>query len=426
MMPHPIANQGEQMSTFTRRSFVKTTGLGAAGLISAPSIIRPAHAATGPVKLGCLFSSSGTMANLEGRLNYVVKMAAEEINAAGGVNGRTIDVAVSDPASDWPLYAQVGKQMLEQEKVAALFGCWTSVSRKTVLPVVEQQNGLLFYPLHFEGDENSKNVVYVNSPPTSSVLPAVDYLMGEDGVSAKRFFMIGSDYVWPRTINKQLKAYWKTKGIPDTALEEHYVPLGFSNFQTLVSQIRSFADKGGGKAVVVLTVVGSSIPDFLREFVNQGLRATDVPVLGLDMVEADLEGLDTAPLVGHLNCWAYLQNAKGAANVTFKKKWADYVTAKKVPFKGDVVIDPMVSAYDSVRLWAMAAKKAGSFDVPEVQKAFAGLSLDSPSGYTIKMTAENNYVWRGVFIGSVNDQKGFDVAWQSKDTPKPVPFSPYG
>ncbi len=414
------------MSAYTRRGFVHTTGLSAAALITSPAIIRSARAATGPVKLGCLFSSSGTMANLEGRLNYIVRMAVDDINAAGGVNGRTIDVATSDPASDWPLYAQTAKQMLEQEKVAALFGCWTSVSRKSVLPVVEQENGLLFYPLHFEGDENSKNVVYVNSPPASSVLPAVDYLMGDDGVNAKRFFMLGSDYVWPRTINKQLKGFWKSKGIPESAWEEHYVPLGFSNFQTLVSQIRSFADKGGGKPVVVLTVVGSSIPDFLREFVNQGLRATDVPVLGLDMVEADLEGLNTGPLVGHLNCWAYLQSAKGPANVAFRKKWADYVKAKKVPFSPDTVIDPMVSAYDAVRLWSMAAAKAGSFDVPEVRKAFAGLSLDSPSGYTIKMTADNNYVWRGIFIGSVNEQKGFDVAWQSKDTPKPVPFSPFG
>ena len=414
------------MTIFTRRSFVRTAGAGAGTLIAAPAILRSARAATGPVKLGCLFSSSGTMANLEGRLNYVTRMAADEINAAGGINGRMVEVTTSDPASDWPLYAQTAKQMLEQEKVAALFGCWTSVSRKTVLPVVEGANGLLFYPLHFEGDENSKNVVYVNSPPASSVLPAVDYLMGDDGVNARRFFMLGSDYVWPRTINKQLKAYWKTKGIPDSALQESYVPLGFSNFQTLVSQIRAFVDKGGGKPVVVLTVVGSSIPDFLREFVNQGLRATDVPVLGLDMVEADLEGLDTAPLVGHLNCWAYLQNAKGPANVAFKKKWADYVKAKAVPFGGNVVIDPMVSTYDGVRLWAMAAKKAGSFDVPEVRQAFAGLSLDSPSGYTIKMTGENNYVWRGVFIGSVNEQKGFDVAWQSPGTPKPVPFSPYG
>ena len=398
------------MSTFSRRSFLQATGVTAAGLaspIGMPAIVRSAHAASGTVKLGCLFSSSGTMANIEGRLNHVVRMAADEINAKGGVNGRTIEVAVSDPASDWPLYAQVGKQMLEQDKV-------------------EQANGLLFYPLHFEGDENSKNIVYVNSPPASSVLPAVDYLMGEEGVSAKRFFILGSDYVWPRTINKQLKGYWKSKGIPETAWREEYVPLGFSNFQTLVNQIRAFADKGGGKPIVVLTVVGSSIPDFLREFANQGIKATDVPVLGLDMVEADLEGLNTEPLVGHLNCWAYLQNAKSAANATFLKQWAEYVKAKNVPFKGDVVIDPMVSAYNSVHLWAMAAAKANSFDVLEVRKAFAGLSFDCPSGYKLGMTAENNYVSRGVFIGSVNEKQGFDILWQSKDAPKPVPFSPYG
>src|SRR6267154_2299855 len=379
------------MARFSRRSFLQATGLGATALttsIGMPAIIRSAHAAGGTVKLGCLFSSSGTMANIEGRLNYVVRMAADEINAKGGVNGRTIEVAVSDPASDWPLYAQVGKQMLEQDKVAALFGCWTSVSRKTVLPVVEQANGLLFYPLHFEGDENSKNVVYVNSPPASSVLPAVDYLMSEEGVSAKRFFMLGSDYVWPRTINKQLKGYWKSKGIAESAWKEEYVPLGFSNFQTLVNQIRAFADAGGGKPIVVLTVVGSSIPDFLREYANQGIKAP--------------------------------------ANVAFLKQWADYVKANNVPFKADVAIDPMVSAYDAVHLWAMAAAKANSFEVPEVTKAFAGLSFDCPSGYKLAMTAENNYVSRGVFIGSVNEKQGFDILWQSKDAAKPVPFSPYG
>jgi urea transport system substrate-binding protein len=249
--------------------------------------------------------------------------------------------------------------------------------------------------------------------------------MSEEGVTAKRFFMLGSDYVWPRTINKQLKGYWKSKGIPETAWQEEYVPLGFSNFQTLVNQIRAFADKGGGKPIVVLTVVGSSIPDFLREFANQGIKATDVPVLGLDMVEADLEGLNTEPLVGHLNCWAYLQNAKAPANTAFLKQWADYVKAKNVPFKADVAIDPMISAYDAVHLWAMAAAKANSFDVPEVRKAFAGLTFDCPSGYKLEMTAENNYVSRGVFIGSVNEKQGFDILWQSKDAPKPVPFSPY-
>jgi urea transport system substrate-binding protein len=410
------------MTRISRRSFLQTAGVAATGL-AAPALISSPSRAAGTVKLGCLFSSSGTMANNEGRLNYVVRMAADEINAKGGVNGAMIEIVTADPASDWPLYAQIGKQMLQEQKVAALFGCWTSVSRKSVLPVVEQNNGLLFYPLHFEGDENSPNVVYVNSPPASSVIPAVDYLMSGDGVSAKRFFMLGSDYVWPRTINKQLKAYWKSKGIAESAWQEEYVPLGFSNFQTLVNQVRAFADKGGGQPIVVLTVVGSSIPDFLREFSNQGIKATDVPVLGLDMVEADLEGLNTAPLVGHLNCWAYLQAAKNNANKTFLANWSDYVKKHNVPFKADVSIDPMVSAYDSVYLWAMAAAKAGSFAVPEVRKAFAGLSFDCPSGYKIGMTAENNYVSRGVFIGSVNEQQGFDILWQSKDTPKPIPFS---
>jgi urea transport system substrate-binding protein len=413
------------MIKISRRSFLQTASVAGAAGLAAPALITRARAA-GTVKLGCLFSSSGTMANNEGRLNHIVRMAAAEINAKGGVNGATIEVVASDPASDWPLYAQIGKQMLQEQKVAALFGCWTSVSRKTVLPVVEQNNGLLFYPLHFEGDENSKNVVYINSPPASSVVPAVDYLMSPEGVSAKRFFMIGSDYVWPRTINKQLKGYWKSKGIAETAWREEYVPFGFSNFQTLVNEVRAFADKGGGQPIVVLTVVGSSIPDFLREFANQGIKATDVPVLGLDMVEADLEGLDTAPLVGHLNCWAYLQAAKNDANKAFLANWANYVKANKVPFKGDLAIDPMVSAYDAVHLWAMAAAKAGSFDVPEVTKAFAGISFDCPSGYKIAMSAENNYVSRGVFIGSVNEQQGFDVLWQSKNQPKPVPFSQYG
>lgn len=416
----PFSGGTGPMVEFTRRGLI-----GTAAALAAPALIRPARAAD-TVKLGCLFSSSGTMANIEGRLNHVVRMAADELNAKGGVNGRQVEVITSDPASDWPLYAQIGRQMLQQEKVAALFGCWTSVSRKSVLPVVEQNDGLLFYPLHFEGEENSKNVVYVNSPPSSSVLPAVDYLMGSEGVSAKRFFMIGSDYVWPRTINKILKGYWTSKGIAESAWREEYVPLGFSNFQTLVNQIRTFAAQPGGQPIVVLTVVGSSIPDFLREFANQGILATDVPILGLDMVEADLEGLDTTKLVGHLNCWAYLQAAKGEGNKTFLAAWAAYVKARNVPFSADTVIDPMVSAYDSVKLWALAAAKAKSFAVPDVRKAFAGLSYDGPSGYTMTMTGENNYVSRGVFIGSVNEKRGFDVLWQSPDAPKPVPFSPYG
>lgn len=407
-----------------RRNFLKAVGISGAAM-SAPGIILPAWSQS-TVKVGCLFSSSGAMANIEGRLNYVVRMAAEEINRQGGVLGRQIEVITTDPGSDWPLYAQQGRQLLQEERVSAMFGCWTSASRVSVLPVVEENEGLLYYPLHFEGEENSPNVVYLNSPPASSVLPALEYLMGDAGGRARRFFMLGSDYVWPRTINAQLRGYWQQEwGIEPSAWREEYVPVGHSDFQSLVNEIRTFADESGEQPIVVLTVVGNSIPNFFQEYINQGVSALDVPVLGLDVVEADLEGLNTEPLVGHLNCWAYLQNAPGERNQQFLSAWADYVAANDVPFRPDVAIDPMVSAYDGVHLWAMAAEKAGSFDVPEVRSAFPGLSFGCPSGYDIKMTAENNYVHRGVFIGSVNRDQGFDIVWQSPDTTVPVPFSPY-
>ncbi|AQQ03882.1 branched-chain amino acid ABC transporter substrate-binding protein [Roseibium algicola] len=407
-----------------RRSFLRNSAVAGAAL-AAPSLISSRSRAADILKLGCLFSSSGTMANIEGRLNSVVQMAAAELNAKGGVLGKQVEVMVTDPASDWPLYAQMGRQLLLQDQCSALFGCWTSVSRKSVLPVVEQNNGLLYYPLHFEGEENSKNVVYLNSPPASSVLPALEYLMSPDGGEAKRFFMLGSDYVWPRTINKICKGYWESKGFDESSWREHYVPFGFSNFQTLVNEIRQFASEPGGQPIIVLTVVGSSIPDFFKEIINQGIGATDIPVLGLDVLEADLEGLDTAPMVGHLNCWAYLQNAEAPANDAFKDNWKSFVEKGNLPYSPDTVIDPMVSAYDGVHLWAKAVEKAGMADPDAVRAASAGLSFDCPSGYSIKMTDENNYVSRGVFIGSVNDQQAFDILWQSEDTPKPVPFSPY-
>lgn len=407
-----------------RRSFLKSSVVAGAAL-AAPALIANRARAADTLKLGCLFSSSGTMANIEGRMNAVVQMAAAELNAKGGVLGKQVEVLVTDPGSDWPLYAQLGKQLLLQDQVSALFGCWTSVSRKSVLPVVEQNNGLLYYPLHFEGEENSKNVVYLNSPPASSVLPALDYLMSAEGGEAKRFFMLGSDYVWPRTINKICKGYWKSKGFAETAWREEYVPFGFSNFQTLVNDIRKFAAEPGGQPIIVLTVVGSSIPDFFKEIINQGIAATDIPILGLDVLEADLEGLDTAPMVGHLNCWAYLQNVVAPANDAFKANWASFVAKGGLPYSPTTIIDPMVSAYDGVHLWAAACEKAKSAEVDAVRAAGAGLSFDCPSGYKISMTAENTYVARGVFIGSVNDQKAFDILWQSPDTPAPVPFSPY-
>jgi urea transport system substrate-binding protein len=352
-------------------------------------------------------------------------MTIDQINAKGGVMGRPLQGVVVDPASDWPMYAQLAKQLTLRDSCAALFGCWTSVSRKSVLPVVEAQDNLLFYPLHFEGEEQSKNVVYLNSPPSSSVLPAIDYLMSEQGGQAKRFYMIGSDYVWPRTINKMLKGYLKTKGVPESAWREHYVPFGYSNFQTIVRDIKEFAAQPGGQAIVVMTVVGDSIPALFKEAVNQGIRATDIPILGLDVVDSDLEGLDTRPLVGHLSCWCYFQNVDTPQNRQLKLDWKNYVTAHNLKHRPDMVIDPMVSTYLGIHMWAQAAAKAKSTKPDAVRVALAGQSMLDPAGYTVKMDASSQYLWRGDMIGSINANQGFDILWKSKDIEKPVPFSPF-
>lgn len=378
-----------------------------------------------PIKLGLLFSQSGTMANNESLLKDISLMTIDQINARGGVLGRKVEGVVVDPGSDWPMYAQLSKRLILSDKVAAIFGCWTSVSRKSVLPVVEAQDSLLFYPLHFEGEEQSKNVVYLNSPPSSSVLPAVEYLMSPNGGGAKRFYMIGSDYVWPRTINKILKGYWKTKGIPESAWREHYVPFGQSNFQTIVREIKEFAAQPGGQAIVVMTVVGDSIPALFKEAINQGIRATDIPILGLDVVDSDLQGLDTKPLVGHLSCWDYFQNVNTPLNTKLKSDWKSYVETNKLKHRPDMVIDPMVSTYLGLNLWAMAVEKAKSTKTAAVRKALAGLTIEDPAGYVDKMDMSNQYLWRGDMIGSINANQGFDILWKSKDVVKPIPFSPF-
>lgn len=409
-----------------RRSFLSAVGSGVV-TASASSLSAPAALAadTGPIKLGLLFSQSGAMANNESLLKNTALMTIDQINAKGGVLGRKLEGVVVDPGSDWPMYAQLGKKLILSDKVAAIFGCWTSVSRKSVLPVVEAQDSLLFYPLHFEGEEQSKNVVYLNSPPSSSVLPAIEYLMSAQGGDAKRFFMIGSDYVWPRTINKMLKGYFKTKGIPDSALREQYVPFGHSNFQTIVRDFKAFAAQPGGQAIVVMTVVGDSVPALFKEAINQGVRATEIPILGLDVVDSDLEGLDTTPLVGHLSCWCYFQNVDTPLNKQLKADWAKYVTTNKLKHRPDMVIDPMVSTWMGLNLWAAAATKAKSVDPGAVRKALPGMTVADPAGYTAKMDPTNQYLWRGNMIGSINAKQGFDILWKSKDLEKPIPFSPY-
>ena len=276
--------------------------------------------AGGTIKVGILHSLSGTMAISETVLKDTVLMAIDEINAKGGVMGKKLEPVIVDPASNWPLFAEKTKQLLGQDKVSVIFGCWTSVSRKSVLPVVEEMNGLLFYPVQYEGEELSKNVFYTGAAPNQQAIPAVDYLMSKDGGAAKRWVLLGTDYVYPRTTNKILRAYLKSKGVADKDIDEKYTPFGHSDYQTIVADVKKFS--AGGKTAVVSTINGDSNVPFYKELGNAGLKAKDVPVVAFSVGEEELRGVDTKPLVGHLAAWNYFQSIKNPANDAFIAKWA--------------------------------------------------------------------------------------------------------
>ncbi|MBT9487043.1 MAG: transporter substrate-binding protein, partial [Rubrivivax sp.] len=278
------------------------------------------------IKVGILHSLSGTMAISETVLKDVAMMAIDEINAKGGVMGKKLEPIVVDPASNWPLFAEKARQLIAQDKVAVTFGCWTSVSRKSVLPVFEELNSLLFYPVQYEGEELSKNVFYTGAAPNQQAIPAVEYLMSKDGGSAKRFVLLGTDYVYPRTTNKILRAFLKAKGVADADIIEEYTPFGHSDYQSIIAKIKKFASEGK-KTAVVSTINGDSNVPFYKELGNQGLKATDVPVVAFSVGEEELRGVDTKPLVGHLAAWNYFMSIKSPANTEFVKKWSDYAKA---------------------------------------------------------------------------------------------------
>ncbi|KTC29789.1 branched-chain amino acid ABC transporter substrate-binding protein, partial [Pseudomonas sp. ABAC61] len=285
-----------------RRSLLKAFTLSAS--LAAMGMTWTAQAAE-TIKVGILHSLSGTMAISETSLKDMALMTIDQINAKGGVNGKQLEAVVVDPASNWPLFAEKGRQLLTQDKVAVVFGCWTSVSRKSVLPVFEELNGLLFYPVQYEGEEMSPNVFYTGAAPNQQAIPAVEYLMSEDGGSAKRFFLLGTDYVYPRTTNKILRSFLHAKGVADKDIEEVYTPFGHSDYQTIVASIKKFA--AGGRTAVISTVNGDSNVPFYKELANQGLKATEVPVVAFSVGEEELRGIDTKPLVGNLAAWNYFE-----------------------------------------------------------------------------------------------------------------------
>jgi urea transport system substrate-binding protein len=376
------------------------------------------------IKVGILHSLSGTMAISETSLKNTALMTIEEINAKGGLLGKKLEPVVVDPASNWPLFAEKTRQLLTKDKVDVIFGCWTSVSRKSVLPVVEELNGLLFYPVQYEGQELSQNVFYTGAAPNQQAIPAVEYLMSKQGGGAKRFVLLGTDYVYPRTTNKILRAFLKSKGIAESDIDEVYTPFGHSDYQTIVGNIKKFS--AGKKTAVISTINGDSNVPFYKELGNQGLKASQVPVVAFSVGEEELRGIDTKPLEGHLAAWNYFMSVKNPTNAAFIKKYRAWATANKVPNAATVVTnDPMEATYVGMQMWAQAVKKAGTTKVDAVRKAMAGQTFVAPSGYTLTMDAKNHHLHKPVMIGEIRGDGQFDIVYKTPKTIPAQPWSPY-
>ena len=403
-----------------RRNFIKATVLAAA----LSSIGMAAHAAD-TIKVGVLHSLSGTMAISETALKETVLMTIEEINKSGGVLGKKLEPVVVDPASNWPLFAEKARQLLTKDKVAVTFGCWTSVSRKSVLPVYKELNGLLFYPVQYEGEELEKNVFYTGAAPNQQAIPAVEYLMSKDGGEAKRFVLLGTDYVYPRTTNKILRAFLKSKGVADADIMEDYTPFGHSDYQTIIAKIKKFASEGK-KTAVVSTINGDSNVPFYKELGNAGLKATDVPVVAFSVGEEELRGVDTKPLVGHLASWNYFMSLKNPENDKFVKMYRDWAKKAKLPNADKVVTnDPMEATYIGIHMWKQAVEKAKSTDTDKVIAAMAGQTFKAPSGIMSKMDEKNHHLHKSVFIGEVKADGQFNVVWKTPGPVKAQPWSPF-
>ena len=380
--------------------------LAAAGLFAGAAMVSAAPAMAETIKVGILHSLSGTMAISETTLKDAMLMLIDDLNKKGGLLGKQVEPVVVDPASDWPLFAEKARELIEKEKVAVVFGCWTSVSRKSVLPVFEELNGLLFYPVQYEGEESSRNVFYTGAAPNQQAIPAVEYLMSEDGGGAVRFALLGTDYVYPRTTNKILRAFLHSRGISDEDILEEYTPFGHSDWQTIVSKVRAFASEGK-KTAIVSTINGDANVPFYKELANQGVMAEDLPVVAFSVGEEELAGIDTGPLVGHLAAWNYFMSVETPENEAFIEKWHAFI--------GDedrVTNDPMEAHYIGFEMWVQAVKQAGSTDVDAVRQAMYGQTVTSLTGTTALMNV-NHHLSKPVLIGEVQDDGQFEVVWET-------------
>ncbi|MDA1327301.1 MAG: urea ABC transporter substrate-binding protein [Proteobacteria bacterium] len=365
-----------------------------------------ASQAADTIKIGILHSLSGTMAISETTLKDTMLMLIDEQNKKGGLLGKKLEAVVVDPASNWPLFAEKARELIQKNKVSAVFGCWTSVSRKSVLPVFEELNSLLFYPVQYEGEESSRNVFYTGAAPNQQAIPAVEYLMSADGGAAKRWVLLGTDYVYPRTTNKILRAFLHTKGVKDSDIMEKYTPFGHSDWQTIVADVKKFSS-GGKKTAVVSTINGDANVPFYKELGNQGIKAEDIPVVAFSVGEEELSGIDTKPLVGHLAAWNYFMSADVPENKAFIKKWISYIKDKK-----RVTNDPMEAHYIGFQMWVQAVKQAGSTNVDAVRQAMYGQRVKSLTG-TVAEMLPNHHLTKPVLIGEIQANGQFETVWKT-------------
>ena len=376
----------------------------AAGLLAGFLALSPPVGAAEPIKVGVLHSLSGTMAISETALKDVMLYLIEEQNAAGGVLGRPLEPVVVDPASDWPLFAEKARELLEQERVDVVFGCWTSVSRKSVLPVFEELNGMLFYPVQYEGEESSRNIFYTGAAPNQQAIPAVEYLLGEDGGEVERWVLAGTDYVYPRTTNKILEAFLRGRGVAADDIMLSYTPFGHSDWQTIVADIKKFA-AAGKKTAVVSTINGDANVPFYKELANQGIAAEDIPVVAFSVGEEELAGIDTGPLVGHLAAWNYFMSVEDERNAAVIAQWHAHIGDDRRVFN-----DPMEAHYIGFRMWVQAVEQAGTADVDAVRQAMYGQTAPNLTGGTAVMNV-NHHLSKPVLIGEIQDDGQFDVVW---------------
>jgi urea transport system substrate-binding protein len=388
------------------RAFIR----GAAALAMAAAITLPSWVAKAEetIKVGILHSLSGTMAISETTLKDVMLMLIDEQNKKGGLLGKKLEAVVVDPASNWPLFAEKARDLIEKDKVAVVFGCWTSVSRKSVLPVFEELNGMLFYPVQYEGEESSRNVFYTGAAPNQQAIPAVEYLMSEDGGGAQRWVLLGTDYVYPRTTNKILRAFLNSKGVSDDDIMENYTPFGHSDWQTIVAEVKKFAS-AGKKTAVVSTINGDANVPFYKELANQEISAEDIPVVAFSVGEEELAGLDTAPLVGHLAAWNYFMSVDTPENEEFIEKWHAFIKDNK-----RVTNDPMEAHYIGFKMWVQAVEQAGTTDVDAVRQAMYGQMVKNLTGGVAVMNV-NHHLSKPVLIGEIQDNGQFETVWATED-----------